>query len=317
MGIQINGTNGLDLISATDGSLTIEGAGFRDLQQLNVVGIATFQSDVSIAGTLTYEDVTNVESIGVATFRDNVNIGVGATTALFDVSTGNVGIGTDNPQYKLEVQQPSTPTIAVRNTEISSYSRLIAGGSDSTGEFFAFQRLGSTSNGKGGPKAGQIWNYAYAPIVMGIGSTERLRITSTGDVVLGGGATVGSSAGVVTYFGDGSQLSGISVGLTTEATTPSNAVTELDLTAAQDHKVTATGICTITVTGGTEADSHTIRIVNSGIATVGFSTYFLFPSGATPSLPTADGAISLISFTVHRVGLGGTQLLAGASVNFS
>jgi len=95
-------------------------------------------------------------------------------------STGNVGIGTDNPQYKLEVQQPSTPTIAVRNTTTSSYSRLIAGGYDSTGEVFAFQRLGSTSSASGGPKAGQIWNYADAPIVMGIGSTERLRVTSNG-----------------------------------------------------------------------------------------------------------------------------------------
>jgi hypothetical protein len=117
------------------------------------------------------------------------------------------------------------------------------------------------------------------------------------------------------FYGDGSNLSGISVGLTTEAS--SGGAVTLDLTAAQDHKVTATGITTITVTGGTEADSHTVRIVNSGIATVGFSTYFLFPSGAAPSLPTADGAISLISFTVHRVGAAGTQLLAGASVNFS
>ena len=117
------------------------------------------------------------------------------------------------------------------------------------------------------------------------------------------------------FYGDGSNLSGISVGLTTEAT--SGGAVTLDLTAAQDHKVTATGITTITVTGGTEADSHTVRIVNSGIATVGFSTYFLFPSGATPSLPTADGAISLISFTVHRVGAAGTQLLSGASVNYS
>ena len=59
--------------------------------------------------------------------------------------------------------------------------------------------------------------------------------------------------------------------------------------------------------------------MNSGIATVGFSTYFLFPSGAAPSLPTASGAISLISFTVHRAGaIGvGTQLLAGSSLNFS
>ena len=117
------------------------------------------------------------------------------------------------------------------------------------------------------------------------------------------------------FYGDGSSLTGISVGLTTEAT--SGGAVTLDLTAAQDHKVTATGITTITVTGGTEADSHTVRIVNSGIATVGFSTYFLFPSGATPSLPTADGAISLISFTVHRVGAAGTQLLSGASVNYS
>jgi hypothetical protein len=117
------------------------------------------------------------------------------------------------------------------------------------------------------------------------------------------------------FYGDGSSLTGISVGLTTEAS--SGGAVTLNLSAAQDHKVTATGITTITVTGGTEADSHTVRIVNSGIATVGFSTYFLFPSGATPSLPTADGAISLISFTVHRVGAAGTQLLAGASVNFS
>jgi len=118
------------------------------------------------------------------------------------------------------------------------------------------------------------------------------------------------------YFGDGSELSGISVGLTTESLV-SSGVTTLNLTAAQDHKITASGITTITVSGGTEADSHTVRIINSGITTVGFSTYFLFPSGSAPSLPTADGAISLISFTVNRVGAGGTQLLAGASVNFS
>jgi len=117
------------------------------------------------------------------------------------------------------------------------------------------------------------------------------------------------------FAGDGSNLTG--VGIATEAVTVSSSVGTLNLTNAQDHKVTCTGICTITVTGGTETTSHTVRIVNSGIATVGFSTYFLFPSGAAPSLPTADGSISLISFTVHRVGAAGTQLLSGASVNFS
>jgi hypothetical protein len=116
------------------------------------------------------------------------------------------------------------------------------------------------------------------------------------------------------YYGDGSQLTGISVGLGTEAT--SGGSVTLNLTK-QDHKLTVTGITTITVSGGTEGESHTVRIVNSGIATVGFSTYFLFPGGSPPSLPTTSGAISLLSFTVHRVGAAGTQLLAGASQNFS
>ena len=133
------------------------------------------------------------------------------------------------------------------------------------------------------------------------------------------GVTVTGTVAATSYTGDGSALTGISVGVTTEALVKTNGQTaSLDL-SKDDHKVTATGTVTIDVTGGTEAGSHTLRIVNSGIATVGFSTYFLFPSGGTPSLPTADGAVSLISFTVHRAGSVGvsTQLLAGASINFS
>ena len=143
-------------------------------------------------------------------------------------------------------------------------------------------------------------------------------VTGTTGVQVGSGQSFGANGPTAIYYGDGSNLTNLpAAGLTTEALVSSGIVTTLNLTAAQDHKVTASGITTITVSGGTEADSHTVRIINSGITTVGFSTFFLFPSGSTPSLPTADGAISLISFTVNRVGAGGTQLLAGASVNYS
>ena len=360
MGIQINGST--DIISAVDGSLTVENL------SINTSGVGTFGSldisgNVSVGGTLTYEDVANVESVGVATFRDDVNIGAGATTAILQVSTGRIGIGTDNPNRLLTLKS-TNPIIGLTDYDAGGefYIQNSSGSGILNADFFRIltndssevvriSSAGLVGIGTDSPDTrltvnsgttDVVANFASADanawiqlrdttttdtavmvgangdnLLLRAGSNERLRITSTGDVVLAAGQTVGSSAGVVTYFGDGSQLSGISVGLTTEATTPSNAVTELDLTAAQDHKVTATGICTITVTGGTEADSHTIRIVNSGISTVGFSTYFLFPSGAAPTLPTADGAISLISFTVHRVGAAGTQLLAGASVNFS
>ena len=174
------------------------------------------------------------------------------------------------------------------------------------------------------------------------------------------GATVGPvGSGIVTYFGDGSNLTGvvsgieieqggtsvgtsltainfasgatlttgslgittvtIAAGISTEAVSPSGGVVMLNL-SKQDHKVTASGVCEIKPNGsGTEADSHTVRIVNSGVSTVTLSSHFLFPSGSTPSLPTADGAISLISFTIHRAGSTGisTQLLSGASLNYS
>ena len=130
------------------------------------------------------------------------------------------------------------------------------------------------------------------------------------------GVVVSGILTATSFEGDGSNLTG--VGISTEQVTPSSNVATLDLTK-NEHKIVASGTYTIDVNGGTEADSHVIRVENSGISTVGFSTYFKFPSGGTPALPTASGAISLISFTVHKVGSVGiaTVLLAGASVNFS
>ena len=131
------------------------------------------------------------------------------------------------------------------------------------------------------------------------------------------GLRVVGTCTATSFHGDGSSLTGISVGITTEALTTSGITTHILLNSADDHKILATGNVTIDCTGGKEGDSHQIRIQNVGIATIGFSTAFLFPSGGTPALPTAAGAISIISASVHKVGAAGTQLLAGASVNFS
>jgi len=143
-------------------------------------------------------------------------------------------------------------------------------------------------------------------------NTDRLETTTSG-------VTVTGTVAATSYTGDGSSLTGISAGVQTSVPkSVSGITTVLDL-SKDDFKITAAGITTIDVRGGSEGNSHTLRIHNSGITTVGFSTYFLFPSGSAPIMPTADGAISLISFTVDRQGAVGlaTQLLAGSSVNFS
>jgi len=227
----------------------------------------TFTGNVSIAGTLTYEDVTNVDSIGIITARTGIDVLGGGRVVIKD-STFNDDIVGDN------------------STNISGINSVTA---------TSFYGDGSNLDG----------------VVSGV-------------EVLQAGSSVGTSitainfaAGATLTGGSGFSTVTIAAGILTEAATPNNTIQFLDLSSAQDHKLTVSGITTISVTGGTEGDSHTVRIINSGITTIGFTTYFLWPSGSPPSLPTADGAKSLISFTVNRVGGAGTELFAGASVNFS
>ena len=142
-------------------------------------------------------------------------------------------------------------------------------------------------------------------------------VDSIGVITARDGLRVTGIATATAFHGDGSQLTGISVGIQTEASTATDGTTVVLNLAKDDHKVLASGVVTIDVTGGTEGDSHTVRIENTGIATVGFATHFLFPSGAAPGLPVASGSKSMISFTVHKVGAAGTELFTGASVSFS
>ena len=171
----------------------------------------------------------------------------------------------------------------------------------------------------------------YAPKLYGSGANLTDVISGIGITAgsvtanLGTGLTAVNFSGATVTYHEASGISTVTIasaGLNTEFSTISGSptpgiTTYLDLSNAQDHKWTCSGIVTFSCTGGTEGESHTIRVINSGITTVGFNTFFLWPSGSSPSMPTADGAVSLISFTVHRVGAGGTQLLAGASVNYS
>ena len=55
---------------------------------ITVSGVSTFTGNVSIGGTLTYEDVTNVDSIGVVTARSGVDINAGG----LDVTAGGVKV---------------------------------------------------------------------------------------------------------------------------------------------------------------------------------------------------------------------------------
>ncbi len=61
----------------------------------NITGAAaTFTGDVSIGGTLTYEDVTNIDSVGIVTARAGVNVSGGQLLVGSGVTIGVAGIAT-------------------------------------------------------------------------------------------------------------------------------------------------------------------------------------------------------------------------------
>jgi len=76
---QVNGTIGVGTERYNIGPTNVT--------TLNVSGIATFASDVSIGGTLTYEDVTNIDSVGLITARSGVRITNGGLVVTAGVST--------------------------------------------------------------------------------------------------------------------------------------------------------------------------------------------------------------------------------------
>jgi len=251
------GINTANIISTaiTTGTLNV-GTGITvNASGINVTGVITattgsFGGNVSIGGTLTYEDVTNVDSVGVITAQSGIRVGASQSISAVSGTIYYYGDG-------------SNLDGVVSGIEVKS---------------------GGTSVG-----------------------------TSLTAINFASGATVTTgSAGITTIT--------IAAGISTTASSPSaNTTVTLDLSAAQHHDLTlSAGITTITCTGGSFGESHSVVITqpSSGIATVGFSTYFLFPSGSVPSMSEGSSKVDLVSFVVKQVGAGGTQLLASAGLNY-
>ena len=184
-----------------------------------------------------------------------------------------------------------------------------------TATTFSGNIVGTTGTFSGGVSIGGTLTYEDVANVDSVGI-----ITAQSGIRVGAGQSISPISGTITYYGDGSKLTGVSAGITTTASSPSgDTVVTLNLSSAQHHELNlSAGITTITCTGGSIGESHSVVIIqpSSGIATVGFSTYFLFPSGATPAMSEGGGKIDLLSFVAKRVGAGGTQLLASAGLNY-
>ena len=324
-GISFAGVTTIATLNASDNVLSVGGT-------VNFVSDVSIGGTVSIAGTLTYEDVTNVDAVGLITARDGIVVGGGITLSADGHSfhTGVVtattfsgafsgdgsaltGVANTDVIFTDKITLPDSSVGSI-NVGLGSDIQIFHDGSDS-------HIHNSTSNLRVRSNDIQLRDNAenfYVDCNNG-GSVDLYHNGTKKFETASGGVTVTGTVAATSYTGDGSSLTGIAAGITTEAASISGITTYLNL-SKDDHELVVTGTNTISVIGGAQGTSHTLRLQNSGIATVTLdSTYFKFASGASPAFPTASGSISLVSFTVHKAGAVGvnTVLLTGASVSFS
>jgi hypothetical protein len=103
IGTEVSSGSASQWVSTTVGIHTLSNVGIgttNPTEALFVVGNAVFTGNISVAGTVTYDDVTNVDSIGVITARQDVIIqrnlfvsGITTLGASNGIGTVTIGIG--------------------------------------------------------------------------------------------------------------------------------------------------------------------------------------------------------------------------------
>ena len=179
---------------------------------LNITsGIQTFHDvrvggALTVAGTLTYEDTSNSNVTGIATFSDQVSIGdsifhtgdsdtsirfpaadtftveTGGSERVRVNSSGFVGVNTDNPGRQLEIFGTAATVLQLNSTNSGGTSlRIQNSGTDKMYMGLA----GDFITGQGSNVTDSAIRGSGALLFASGGGTERLRVTSDGDVGIG------------------------------------------------------------------------------------------------------------------------------------
>jgi len=167
--------------------ITVTGIVTATTTSQNITGDLTVSGNVGIGGTLTYEDVTNIDSIGIITARSGIQIGVGGTigssgggiVTYFGDGAQLTGISVDPSTAAssagfLKVLNSSTPQIRLSND---------AGDSDDQKRAF-FAIATGNNNYLNGSVANDTVLRARGggDLLIGVGSTIRMRIDELGRV---------------------------------------------------------------------------------------------------------------------------------------
>ena len=199
-----------------------------NLQPLHVhsVGVSTFDGSVSVGGTLTYEDVTNVDAIGIVTARSGVNVSGGQLDVGSNIKLGNAGVITATsfvgnivggvtgnisiPESIVHTGDTNTRIAFIADETISFDTngseklRITGAGSLITSNI----GIGTDNRWKIRPNnSNQELTFEYSTSTSLADSNIKFRLGSAGQFGIGNAVNYGTSGQVLTSGGSGSAVS--------------------------------------------------------------------------------------------------------------
>ena len=152
---------------------------------------ANFSGNVTVGGTLTYDDVTNIDSVGLITARKGINVTAGVSTFADNINANGNIVGDNATNISGINEITATGAIIVGNIiGAEGELRLKAASGDSNG-LKLYQ---------GGSDTSYIINHYSGPLILGTVNTERLRIGTAGQIGFSS-TNYGSSGQVLTSQG--------------------------------------------------------------------------------------------------------------------
>ena len=205
-------------------------------------------------------------------------------------SSGNVGIGTSSPAVPLDVVAQTSASIA----------RFRGRSSDNTATLEWYDNTNATRYTyiSSGPSSSSFWNQANTPMAFGTNDTERMRITSGGNLLVGT-TTNNASGGVIQ----------VSNGITFPATQSASS----DANTLDDYEE---GTWTPTAVGATTAGTTTYTTQTGVYTKIGRQV--TVTARLSYSAMTGTGVLNLggLPFTVANLGLSHIGSVATNNLNW-
>ena len=167
-------------INSTAPSERLDITGTTQTEQLNVSGVSTFSGDISIADKIIHTGDTNTAIRFPA--ADTFTIETAGSERLRIDSNGDMGVGIADPQERLHVARTvmvtgNTPQIRLNanDSDADDDDRTMLGQATSAGNFVTTAVDNDTI----------LRGTATGNLLFGVGTAEKFRITSAGDIGIG------------------------------------------------------------------------------------------------------------------------------------